>query len=256
MGRRPAAVLTEPAPGIYFVRGPASNWIILRRESRFTLVDGGYRGDVPLVLASLREAGLRADHADAVLVTHAHVDHTGAAAHFSRTYGTPVYAAREELPYLRGVRKHPVPLRQVALRIWQPLVFSWVRQVVSAGGVRGLTVPAARAVDAGLLADLPGAPVAVPTGGHTPGHCAYYLPGHAAVLTGDALVTGHNISRRQGPQLLHPLFTTNQAAARRALEVLGRLDAGLILPGHGPALRMPVALAAAEAAAAADNYSG
>ena len=248
MGKRPAPVLTEPAPGVYFVRGPASNWIILRRESRFTLVDGGYRGDVPLVLSSLREAGLQAENADAVLLTHAHVDHTGAAAHFSRTYGTPVYAAREELPYLRGERKHPVPLRQIAVRSWQPRVFSWVRLVVSTGGIRGPAVPAARAVDAGLLAGLPGTPVAVRTGGHTPGHCAYYLPGHRAVLTGDALVSGHNISRREGPQLLHPLFATDQAAARRALGVLGRLDADLILPGHGPALRMPVAVAAAEAA--------
>ena len=46
--------LSEPAPDVCFVQGPASNWIILRGGERFTLVDGGYPGDRSLVLASIR----------------------------------------------------------------------------------------------------------------------------------------------------------------------------------------------------------
>ncbi|MER2137990.1 MAG: MBL fold metallo-hydrolase, partial [Arthrobacter sp.] len=75
MGNRSTAryELSEPARDVLFVRGPASNWVILRRGQEFTLVDGGYPGDRDLVLLSIRESGLEPEAAAAVLVTHAHV---------------------------------------------------------------------------------------------------------------------------------------------------------------------------------------
>ncbi|TFH57245.1 MBL fold metallo-hydrolase [Glutamicibacter arilaitensis] len=45
--------ITEHAQGTYMVEGPASNWIILEDNGAYTLIDGGYPGDVPLVLDSL-----------------------------------------------------------------------------------------------------------------------------------------------------------------------------------------------------------
>ncbi|MCC9178372.1 MBL fold metallo-hydrolase [Arthrobacter sp. zg-Y750] len=242
--KRAGYTLTEPAAGIFFVQGPASNWIILREAKRFTLVDGGYRGDLPLVLASIREAGLAPDDAVAVLITHAHVDHTGAAAHFAQHYGTPVLCSSGELNHLRGEEKFSVTPLQIVRRAWQPRVFRWAVHVLRSGGAAGHPAPSAAAWDDALLAGLPGSPVAVPTPGHTPGHTAFYLSRAKAVITGDALVTGHAISAWNGPQLLHPMFHHDGARVDSALAILSKLDACLLLPGHGPAVRTGIREAA------------
>jgi len=237
---RTGYTLTEPAPDVVFVQGPASNWVILRRGREFTLVDGGYPGDRQLVLASIREAGLDPAAAAAVLVTHAHVDHTGAAAFFAKTFGTPVLCSPAELALLRGQDKAQVSPVQVLARAWRPRVLAWSVQVLGAGGLARVAIPQAQAWTDARLAELPGSPVAIPTAGHTPGHTAFLLPGVKAVITGDALVTGHRISARTGPQLLHTMFHSDGAGVDRALLTLARLDASLLLPGHGPALRIGI----------------
>lgn len=237
----PKYALTEPAADVFFVEGPASNWIILRRGDAFTLIDGGYPGDLPLVVASIRDAGLDPADAAAVLVTHAHADHAGTAGYFAAAYRVPVLGSAAELPYLRGEDREQVSVPQILRRAWQPSVLHWAWHVVAAGGAGRVAVLTADTWhDDAALASLPGAPVAVPTPGHTPGHTAYYLPAAHAVATGDALVTGHNISRIRGPQMLDAMFHADAAGARRSLAQLGKLDASLLLPGHGPAVRMGV----------------
>jgi glyoxylase-like metal-dependent hydrolase (beta-lactamase superfamily II) len=67
------------------------------------------------------------------------------------------------------------------------------------------------------------------------------------VLTGDALVTGHPTSARRGPQLLPAFFSHDTEQAVAALDDLARLDADVVLPGHGPAHRGPVRDAVARA---------
>lgn len=230
--------LTEPAPDIWFAEGPASNWIILRRGEAFTLIDGGYPGDLPLVLDSIAEAGLDPAAAAAVLVTHAHVDHAGTAGYFAAAFDIPVLCREPELPYLRGEDREQVSVARILGRAWQPSVLHWGWHALLAGGAGRVAVPTARAWhDDVELAALPGSPVAVPTSGHTPGHTSFYLPAAAAVATGDALVTGHAISRQRGPQLLDAMFHSDDGGARRSLGALGKLDAALLLPGHGPAVR-------------------
>ena len=236
--RRPGYSLSEPAPDVFFVEGPASNWIILRRDTEFTLIDGGYPGDLPLVLASISDAGLDPADASAVLITHAHIDHAGTAGHFAAAFGTPVLCSAPELPYVKGEDRDQVSAGTIIRRAWQPSVLHWAWHVLASGGASRVAVLTAAAwADDVELAALPGSPVAVPTPGHTPGHTAFYLPDAHAAATGDALVTGHAISRRRGPQMLDPMFHSDAAGARRSLGQLVKLDAALLLPGHGPAVR-------------------
>jgi glyoxylase-like metal-dependent hydrolase (beta-lactamase superfamily II) len=240
-----AGAVTEPAPDLFFVEGPASNWIISREGQSFTIIDGGYPGDLPKVLQSIRYTGLRPGHAAAMLLTHGHVDHTGSAAWFSTEYGTVVLSSPGEHRQLLGEEKFQVSPAQVLVRAWRPRVFGWLVHVLRAGGLQENDIPAAGVWDEHQLAGLPGGPVAVPTPGHTPGHTAYRLPGAGAVATGDALVTGHPISSGSGPQLLHPMYHHDVGAAVRALEALAGVPEQLVLPGHGPAMTLDLAAAAA-----------
>jgi glyoxylase-like metal-dependent hydrolase (beta-lactamase superfamily II) len=249
--RRPpwhaAARTSEQAPDVFFVEGPASNWIILREQHRFTLVDGGYLADVPHVLESLRFVGLRPDNAAAMLITHGHTDHTGSARHFATEYGTPVLSSAAEHLHLLGREKFQVTVGQVLPHAWRPRTVAWAVHAIRAGGLRDNDIAQAAVWETERLPDLPGGPVAVPAPGHTPGHSAFHLPGAGVVITGDALVTGHPISPRSGPQLLHPMFHHRIDEARSSLERLAFAAETVILPGHGPALAGNLAAAAAAA---------
>ncbi|MBT2531509.1 MBL fold metallo-hydrolase [Arthrobacter sp. ISL-48] len=231
---------TEPAEGVFFVEGPASNWVIVREGADFIVIDGGYPRDVVHVLASIRQIGLEPAEAKAMLITHGHVDHTGSAAHFSKEYGTPILCSPEELAHVRGQEKHQVTLGQVLRRAWRPRVLRWMLHVIKAGALTAEPATEARAWGADELGSLPGSPRAVLVAGHTPGHTTFVLPKANAVATGDALVTGHPLSKETGAQMLHPMFHSRPDAVGEALKCLADVDASLVLPGHGPALRMGI----------------
>lgn len=240
---------SEPADNVFFVEGPASNWVILKDGDRFTLIDGGYPADTPLVLDSIRMAGLDPANAAAMLITHGHVDHTGAAQHFVTEYGTPILSSAAENGQMRGTERFQVAPIEIIRRAWRPRIFKWMLHVLQSGGTKGTEVPTAAVWTEEQLAVLPGSPVAVPTPGHTPGHTVYLLPSQEIAITGDALITGHAINRGAGPQMLHPMFHHDSDEAYRALSVIKELNATLILPGHGPALAESVVSATAIAAA-------
>ncbi|MDI2036363.1 MBL fold metallo-hydrolase [Paenarthrobacter nitroguajacolicus] len=242
--------ISEPVPGVHFVEGPASNWIIVRdapapasvaatpAAAGFIVIDGGYPADRDLVLSSIRQLGLEPADARAMLITHGHVDHTGSAAYFSRTFGTPVLCSPEELAHVQGKEKHQVTLGQVLLRVWRPRVFRWMLHVIKAKALQAEPATRAEAWTPDKLAGLPGRPEAITVPGHTPGNVAVLLPDAGAIAVGDTFVTGHPISSKQGPQMLHRMYHSNPAAALSSARQLESLQANVILPGHGPALQM------------------
>lgn len=231
-----AANTTEHGNGTFLVQGPASNWVIVRDGEDFILIDSGYPDDAVRVLDSIRSLGLEPASAKALLITHGHADHTGAARLFSTAFGTPVYCAAAEIPQLAGRVKHQVTFPQVLPRVHQHGILAWMLHAISAGGLKTNDIQAAQAFDADVLKALPGSPVAVPTPGHTPGHTSFYLPGTKVLATGDCLVTGHPISCHDGPQLLDPMYHHRPDEVPVTLDALAGFDASTVLPGHGAAV--------------------
>jgi glyoxylase-like metal-dependent hydrolase (beta-lactamase superfamily II) len=93
--------------------------------------------------------------------------------------------------------------------------------------------------------------MAIPTPGHTGGHCSFVVDG--VLVSGDALVTGHPLLTRDGPQLLPDMFNHDQDGSVRSLAALGMLDNQVLLPGHGPVWRGSIREAAEKAAAQASS---
>lgn len=241
----PSSAVSEQAPGVFFVQGPASNWIVVRDESGYMLIDSGYPSDRALVLESIRHLCLRPADARALLITHGHVDHTGSAAYFSSTFGTPVLCAPEELAHVQGKEKHQVTFGQAIVRAWRPRVLRWMIHVIKAGSLTAKPATQAQAWSTEKLRGLPGHPEAILIPGHTPGNVSILLPQAGAIAVGDSFVSGHPLSRKTGPQMLHRMYHTDPAAALAATHCLDGINAAVILPGHGPALRMPLAEALA-----------
>jgi glyoxylase-like metal-dependent hydrolase (beta-lactamase superfamily II) len=67
------------------------------------------------------------------------------------------------------------------------------------------------------------------------------------LVSGDALVTGHPLLTRDGPQLLPDLFNHDQDGCVRSLAALGLLDTEVLLPGHGEVWRGSIREAAEQA---------
>ncbi|MCU1526315.1 MAG: hypothetical protein JWP75_78, partial [Frondihabitans sp.] len=52
---RRIVAIDEIAPGVHFVEGPGSNWVILSGDGTVSLIDAGYPGDLDLVTGTLRD---------------------------------------------------------------------------------------------------------------------------------------------------------------------------------------------------------
>lgn len=233
MGMAPA--LTALTSQVHLSQGHAVNWLLVTGADGVMLIDAGYPGDRNDVLASLTALGFRAGDVRAILLTHAHVDHFGSAIWFAKTHDTPVYCHADEVGHAKREYLEQASPLAVAANIWRPGWAVWATHVVRNGGLTREGIPTARALTEDVAAQLPGHPMAIPTPGHTGGHCSYLVDG--VLASGDALVTGHPVSPRSGPQLLPALFSHNQADAERSLAALAVLETQVLAPGHGPLWR-------------------
>ena len=98
---------------------------------------------------------------------------------------------------------------------------------------------------AATAATLPGRPTALPTPGHTGGHCSYVVD--RVLVAGDALITGHPLARRRGPQLLPSMFNHDDDACVRSLAALAAAGTDTLIPGHGDLWIGPISEAARQA---------
>jgi glyoxylase-like metal-dependent hydrolase (beta-lactamase superfamily II) len=132
------------------------------------------------------------------------------------------------------------------MHIWQPRWLKWSVAISRKGAFTRDGIPTTQALTEDVAAGLPGAPLSIPTPGHTGGHCSFVVDG--VLVAGDALVTGHPVSPRSGPQLLPDMFNHDKDGCVRSLAALGMLDNEVLLPGHGPVWRGSIRDAAAQAA--------
>lgn len=240
------AALEAITDSVFFARTDLVNWTLVSDGSGVVIIDAGFPGHRDEVVASVRELGFGIDDVHAILLTHAHVDHMGSAIWFAKTHGTPVFCHAHEVGHAHREYLEQVSLRDLAAKMWRPRYARWSATIGRKGALVRDGIPTAHALTEEVAAALPGTPMAIPTPGHTGGHCSYVVDG--VLVSGDALVTAHPVSTVSGPQLLPGLFNHDQAACVRSLAALGLLDTDVMLPGHGPVWRGPIRAAAEQAA--------
>lgn len=232
---------------MFLARGTEVNWILIREGSDVTLIDAGYPRDTAAVEASLERIGARPEDVRAILLTHAHIDHVGAANHFFSKYATPALADPVEVAHARRDYLEQAGARDVVRNVFRAGMLPWALRAARAGALKDGAVRHAQPFPGVGPLDLPGRPVPIATRGHTSGHTAFHLPELGVIATGDCLVTGHPVSRASGPQLLPPMFHHSGQDAVAALNALEAVSADIILPGHGAAHRLPIGEAVARA---------
>ena len=212
----------EIAPGVHQIDGTLMGNAFLLVGEGLTLVDTGMSGSLAAIRRYLRRLGYSLTDLDMVVLTHHHLDHTGAVADLYRRHGIEVAAHPDDVPYVEGMLPPPGPLG------WSP-----------GGVVLGLgqrlfrMAPVSVEIqlqDGAMLPSDPGVEV-IHTPGHTPGSISLFITKHRLLLVGD--VVAHKWGRLTRPGWE---WTVDMAEDRRSLEKLAGLRPEVIGFGHGPAL--------------------
>lgn len=189
------------------VRPLYANVFLLSTPAGRLLVDSGALSHAPRFGSLLREF-----RPDALLLTHAHVDHAGNA-FLAQRAGVPVLAHALEHAALLG-QSHDLPY---------PAGFPGLGRVISRIHPKLRSVQAAQ----------PGQDVlgwqVVPLPGHTPGQIGLLRDG--VLIAGDAVVGGAD-----GAHLPRAAYNHDHAQALSTLRGLLDLDLREVWPGHGGCL--------------------
>lgn len=243
-------VLSEVADGVHRIEHAYVNvYLVTDDDGRVLVVDTGLPATWNLLGRALRELGRRPSDIAAVVLTHAHFDHTGSVATFQSRLGVPIWLHEKDFT----IAAHPYRYAHENMRATYPLRYpASVRILASMTAAGALRVPGVRGLlhtKPGETLPVPGAPRVVFTPGHTYGHCALHLPDRDVLLTGDALVTLDPYTGKRGPQIIAGAATADSSQALVSLDRLAAYDSGAttLLPGHGEPWTGGVAAAVAQA---------
>lgn len=222
------------APGVHkFVTGPF-NWYMLEEAGRVTLVDAGFPGHFRVFEDGLRTLGLGIKDVAAVVLTHAHSDHTGFAERVRNLSGAPIYihgadARAAERPLM-------LPWFGLLSNAWRPYTAAMLATAVVNGVFTMPRVTRAELLRDGQRLDIPGRPTVLHVPGHTAGQVALLLPGDEVLLSSDTLVTRNLLTGAvTEPFVPSEVLNDDTRLAVSALERFGGLGRVRMLPGHGPA---------------------
>ncbi|HEV7126801.1 MAG TPA: MBL fold metallo-hydrolase [Ktedonobacterales bacterium] len=215
----------ELAPGIHQVDGVTSNVYLIVEPDGLTVIDSGFMGSGPKIVAYIQKIGRQPAEVRRILLTHQHVDHVGGAAALARVTGAAVLAHPLDAPAIAGNAAPLLPNNRLMAAVFRVFMLPRLDPVDVARTVEdGETLP--------VLEEEGGLRV-VATPGHTPGQIAFYLPSRRLLFAGDAYA-------HRGEHVVPPvaMFTRDMAEARRSMATLARLEIAASLPGHGaPILR-------------------
>jgi glyoxylase-like metal-dependent hydrolase (beta-lactamase superfamily II) len=219
------------APGVHRLGNALVNCYLIEDGNRMTLVDGGFPGFRPQLDEYLRSRGSSVSAIDAVILTHAHSDHLGMVEGVRRDAGAPVYVPAADADMARTLKQHK---REGSLlkQLWRPPLWKLVVVGGRNGAMRTPKVSEVTAFTDGDL-DVPGRPRVIPTPGHSPGHVAFHLPDRGVLIAGDAMGSYNVLTGRRGPQLMPSAFAYDNQRMLASLDALERVDAGLLVFGHG-----------------------
>lgn len=206
------------------------------RDREWLLIDAGVPGSANQIVDAAADRFGRNSRPAAILLTHAHLDHTGGLKELADQWQAPVYAHELELPYLdgRSIYREPDPFAggglMANLSKFCPRgpvdVRPWLKTLSKDG-----TVP-----------EMPGW-LYLHTPGHSAGHVSFWREADRTLIVGDAFITTRQQSAyggcSQAPELHGPPmhYTPDWREARMSVERLTSLDPELVICSHGPPMR-------------------
>ncbi|WP_238543777.1 MBL fold metallo-hydrolase [Nocardiopsis alba] len=228
---------TQVAPGVYRLGDHVVNFYLVDTDDGLVMVDAGLPTHSAQLLDAVAWIGGRLR---AVVLTHAHPDHTGLAERARDDGGARVWVHEADAPILddgptssmvhappehgllHGLLRHPGAAGSL-LHLGQQGAFTSAR-------VRSYSTFGHDEV----LEEVPGRPRVLSIPGHTPGSSVVVFEDRRVAFTGDALVTHDFTTGVEGPCVVGGMSTHDYEQAVRSLDRLSGLsERTALLPGHG-----------------------
>lgn len=222
----------EVAKGIHRIENCATNWYIVEEGDKVTVVDAGVPRSWNAFIKALAELGRDLSDVEAIILTHAHFDHTGFAERARSEVGIPVFVHEDDVPLTKKPwqyvhERHPLRYANNAttLSVFGSFLINrafWPTPIQEVERFKeGGTLP------------VPGSPRVVYTPGHTLGHCAFLFEDRDTLIAGDAIVTLDPYTGRTGPRLVARAAAADSERAFDSLDAIEQTRATTILTGHG-----------------------
>ena len=204
------------------MRDLVNGFILRDADGQVTLVDMGIKASGPKVVAALGAVGSGPSDVTRLLLTHAHPDHAGGAAHVAAATGRAFAVHEADAAYAREGKSPP---RDRSFLLGRLLERSSRTRTDYA------PVRVERELTDGEVLPVAGGLRVVHTPGHSPGHVSFLHEQTGLLITGDAMF---NVLGLRWPI---KAFCTDFAMTRRTAHVLGELDYTLAAFTHGKELR-------------------
>jgi glyoxylase-like metal-dependent hydrolase (beta-lactamase superfamily II) len=226
--------VTEVAEGIHRLTNGVANFYLIEESGKLVLVDAGAPKDWAIFTQAAQSLGKVVGDLDAVLLTHAHSDHTGFAEQARTTTGARVWVHDQDVQMARtgkvGPRDGKTTAYLLRAAFWRTALVLTMR-----GATKIIPVREVSGFSDGEVLDVPGSPRIVHAPGHTDGSAAILLEDRAVLFTGDVLCTHNAYTGRVGPQIMPSGLNADTPQALASLANLTGIKADVLLPGHGEA---------------------
>ncbi|KRE54030.1 MBL fold metallo-hydrolase [Phycicoccus sp. Soil748] len=212
----------ELAPGVWRIPllGDFVNGFILRDDDgQVTLVDMGVKKSGPKVMAALASIDSGPSDVTRLLLTHAHPDHAGGAAHVAAATGRDFAIHEDDASYAEAGQSPPRDQSFLMARL--------MTRLMGSGNDYAAVTVGERLTD-GQLLDVAGGLEVVHTPGHSPGHVAYLHRSSGVLITGDSIF---NVRGVRWPVRS---FCTDFRLTQKTAHRLAELDYTTAAFTHGP----------------------
>lgn len=227
-----AVTVDDVANDVARIRFMFVNMYLCGTADAWVLVDAGLPGSTDDIVRAAEERFGEGATPKAFILTHGHFDHVGAFPEIFERWDVPIYAHRDEVPFLTGVKDYPEPDPGVGKGAMARLAFAYPNKANDFGD-RVQPLP-----EDGTVPHMLGWRW-VATPGHTEGHVSLFRDSDRVLIAGDAFVTTQQESlyevmqQKKGVHGPPAYFTPDWISARASVKTLADLDPAIAATGHG-----------------------
>jgi glyoxylase-like metal-dependent hydrolase (beta-lactamase superfamily II) len=226
-------VHTQVADGVHRLTQGVANFYLIQDGGKLVLVDAGTPKDWTMFAQAVHALGSRAEDLDAVLLTHAHSDHTGFAERARTETGARVWVHAEDEEMARTGKAAAPNEGKFTSYLLKGEFYRTFFVLARGGASKIVPIKEVSTFSDGEILDVPGRPRVVHVPGHTDGSAALHFENQSALLTGDVLCTHNPLTGRTGPQILPAGLNRDSEQALSSLDNLAGIKADVLLAGHG-----------------------